>query len=84
MYAFIGLLGVIVIITTYFLLQIDKIDSKSFSYSILNIVGSFFIIISLNKDWNLSAFIIEFFWIIISVYGIYKYFRRVSLCQIKN
>jgi len=72
MYDIIGLLGVTLIVITYLLLQLDKIDAKSSLYSILNIFGSLFVLISLIKNWNLSAFLIEFFWLLISFYGLYK------------
>ena len=70
----IGTLGVALIIIAYLLLQLDKIKSTNLLYSILNGLGAMLIIVSLTVDFNFSAFIIEFFWIIISLVGIYKYF----------
>ena len=76
----IGTLGVAMIIGAYLLLQLDKIKSNDLLYSILNGFGALLIIVSLTVDFNFSAFVIEFFWIIISLVGIYKYFasRRKS------
>ena len=65
-----GNLGVAFIIGTYLLLQLDRMQSTSFTYSILNALGAFFIIISLMYDFNLSLFIIEVFWIGASLIGI--------------
>lgn len=73
-YDYIGVVGVIIIVVTYFLLQIEQIDSKSFFYSFLNAFGSIMILYSLIYNWNLSSFIIEFFWILISLYGIFKWY----------
>ena len=66
----IGLLGVVIILLTYFLLQINKINSKGFIYSFANLIGSILIMISLYRFWNLSSFVIEIFWIVISIYGL--------------
>lgn len=68
----IGVIGVFIIISTYFVLQIEKIKSTDFIYSILNILGSLMILVSIFKYWNLSSFLIEFFWILISLIGIFK------------
>lgn len=72
----IGVLGVIIVISTYFLLQIEKIDAKSFLFSFLNTIGSLMILYSLMYNWNLASFLIEFFWILISLYGLFKWYQR--------
>ena len=73
-YDLIGSVGVFTIIFTYILLQTEKIKSNALSYSLLNAVGASLIIISLLYSFNFSAFIVEFFWVLISIYGIIKYF----------
>ena len=65
-----GNLGVSFIIGTYLLLQLGRMQSTSFTYSILNALGAFLIIISLMYDFNLSLFIIEVFWVGASLIGI--------------
>ena len=65
-----GNLGVTFIIGTYLLLQLGRMQSTSFTYSILNALGAFLIIISLMYDFNLSLFIIEVFWVGASLIGI--------------
>jgi hypothetical protein len=72
----IGTIGVVIIIITYLLLQLEKINSTDLLYSILNIIGSLLIVYSLLFNWNFSSFLIEFFWILISLYGVFKYFRN--------
>ena len=71
----IGIVGVVIVVVTYFLLQSEKIDSKGFLYSFLNAFGSLLIMYSLLYNWNLASFIIEFFWILISIYGLEKWYR---------
>lgn len=73
-YDIIGTIGVAVIILTYVLLQIGKIKSEQLSYSLLNAAGALLILISLYYSFNLPSFIVEFFWLIISLFGIGKYF----------
>jgi hypothetical protein len=72
---FIGLTGVSIIVTTYFLLQIHKLSSTDIKFSVLNIIGSLLILYSLLFNWNLPSVIIESFWILISLIGVYKYFK---------
>lgn len=75
-YDFVGSIGVGIIIFTYILLQTGKIRSESLAYSLLNAAGASLIIISLIYNFNFSAFIVEFFWVLISLYGIVKYFLK--------
>jgi len=75
-YDFVGSIGVGIIIITYVLLQIGKIKSETLIYSVLNAFGASLILISLFYSFNLSAFIVEFFWVLISIYGIAKYFLK--------
>lgn len=75
-YDILGTVGTIIIIGTYVLLQLDKIKSDALKYSLLNAVGATLIIISLIHSFNFSAFIVEFFWVLISIYGIIKYFLK--------
>ncbi len=75
-YDFIGSIGVAVIIFTYALLQLEKISGKSLLFSILNAAGASLIVLSLIFNFNFSAFIVEFFWVLISLYGIVKYFLK--------
>ena len=72
----IGLSGVAVILLTYFLLQMEKMASTSLAYSLLNILGSGLIMVSLSVNWNLSSVVIEVFWTVISLIGVYKYFKK--------
>lgn len=73
-YDLVGNIGVFFILITYLLLQLDKIDSHTMKYSCLNAVGASAILCSLYFEFNLSAFIIELFWLLISLIGIIKFF----------
>ncbi|HEY0658902.1 MAG TPA: hypothetical protein VGD05_10525 [Pyrinomonadaceae bacterium] len=75
-YDFIGSIGVVIIIFTYIFLQLEKIRSETLAYSLLNAFGASLILISLLYNFNFSAFIVEFFWLLISLFGVGKYFLR--------
>jgi len=76
---FLGNIGVVLIIIDYLLLQLNRIGSNSLSYSLLNAVGAILIIISLLFNFNLSAFIMEAIWVVISLFGLYRYFRPPAI-----
>ena len=71
-YDFLGNIGVAIIILTYILLQLQKIRSESLLYSLLNAIGAGLIVFSLIFSFNLSAFIVEILWLVISLFGVVK------------
>lgn len=73
---FFGTLGVILVQVYYFLLQANKCKSDDLSFLIGNSFGSIFLLISLWFSWNLYAVIIELTWFLISLYGLWKLWRR--------
>lgn len=68
----IGLFGVALILIAYVLLQLEKINPKSLTYSALNFIGALLILVSLNFAFNLASFIIEIAWLAISGFGLWK------------
>ena len=72
----VGLAGVIMLLGTYFALQIDRINSQSLAYSLLNGISAVLILISLLYTFNWASFIIEIFWISISLIGIVRWMMR--------
>jgi multidrug transporter EmrE-like cation transporter len=75
----IGNVGVVVLMIAYLMLQLNKLSSSGLAYSLLNAIGASLIVVSLLVNFNLSAFIMEVFWVLISCVGIYRYFRLKSL-----
>jgi len=65
----IGGIGAAILLTTYLLLQINWMKATSMRYSILNGIGSGGILVSLSQDFNMSAFVIEVCWLVISIIG---------------
>jgi paired small multidrug resistance pump len=68
----VGLVGVFITLVAYFLLNIRKLKSQSFTYTGLNALGSMLIIYSLIYDWSLAAFVMECCWFLMSCYGMLK------------
>jgi hypothetical protein len=61
--------GVLLIVVMYALLQLDRLSSSTVLFSLMNALGAFLIMISLVFNFNLSAFLMEFFWFAISLLG---------------
>jgi hypothetical protein len=72
----IGLIGVALLITTYALLQFDRIDPKGFWYSFNNMIVAILVTVSLVYSFNLASMVIEIFWFSLSLYGVWKYYTR--------
>ena len=68
----IGVVGVLLYLATYFLLQIEKLRFDDYSYLALNALAAVLIGISLVEEFNLPAFMIEVAWASISLLGIVR------------
>jgi len=66
----VGNIGVVLIVGTYFLVQVRRMSAIQPPYIVLNGLGALFILYSLWFDFNLSAFLIELIWLLISVLGL--------------
>jgi hypothetical protein len=71
-----GTLGAALIVVTYLLIQLRRMQVADFSYSVLNALGAGLMLYSLSVDFNLSAFVIEAFWLLISCIGIVQALRE--------
>ena len=70
----VGNIGVLFILFTYLALQLERINPTGIPYSALNGVGALFILVTLFFDFNLSAFLIELAWLLISLFGLWRCF----------
>ena len=71
-----GLVGVVVMLWAFYLLQAGKLRGDSFAYQLMNALGAGAVLLSLVNDFNLSAFVIETCWVLISLYGMFRTRRR--------
>ena len=78
-----GFIGVLLIVIAYLLLQLDKLPSWALSFSLLNAAGSLLIMLSLIFKFNVSAFLIEVFWFLISLIGLSKWLAARKRLRIK-
>ena len=72
----VGNLGVFLVLATYLLIQMGRMDISRPGYSMANAAGALLIIVSLLHNFNLSSFIIEIAWLLISLYGLYRWLRE--------
>lgn len=72
LFDFAGNIGVLMMVIAYLLLQVDKLASSSITYLLLNAAGAVLVMISLWFRFNLSAFLMEAFWLLISLFGLGK------------
>ena len=75
---FIGYGGVALVVSTYFLSQVGKMDSTRALYPGLNAIGALMILVSLHFRPNPPSVVIEFFWLAISIVGLARVFIRKS------
>lgn len=69
----VGLIGVVLIILAFLLLQIEKCSAFSMTYLLLNLSGSACLLYSLFYNWNMASVVIECLWLFISIYGIIRH-----------
>ena len=72
----VGLLGTLMVVGAYFLLQLNRMDAKGLAYNLCNLVGALLLLLSLLVHFNLASFVIELFWIAASLVGLWQVFRR--------
>ena len=63
----VGSVGAACLVITYLLLQTGRMAAGSVYYSLGNALGAGLILISLIGAFNLGAFLVEFFWLVISL-----------------
>jgi hypothetical protein len=65
-----GIAGFLCIIGSYFWLQIGRTTGQTRAYSLVNASGAALVLVSLYHDFNLSAVLVEIFWLVISLLGL--------------
>jgi hypothetical protein len=72
-YDLVGNVGVTIIIGAYLALQLGRLSGSGLAFSLLNAAGASMVVVSLLFDFNLSAFVVEVFWIVISLVGVVRH-----------
>ena len=65
-----GIIGVGLYMSAYASLQSGLLQGRTYAYSLLNLVAASCVLISLTEHFNMSAAIIQTFWITVSLIGI--------------
>ena len=68
----VGLAGTASVLLGFFLLQAGKLHGQGIVFQLLNLVGALGILVSLYGKFNLSVFLLEGIWALISGYGIWR------------
>ena len=69
-YDWIGIAGTVMVLGGFLLLQAGRISGTSISYQLINLFGSGGVLVSLLGKFNMSVFVLELTWMLISLYGI--------------
>ena len=77
-YDWVGLLGTGMILGAFALLQAGRVSGTALSYQLLNLLGASGVMVSLLGTFNLSVFLLEAAWVVVSLYGIARTLRSQS------
>lgn len=72
----VGLVGVGLIVGAYILLQAGRLSSENPWFSLVNALGAALVLVSLWFEFNLSAAVVEGFWLVVSLYGLWRALRQ--------
>ncbi len=75
LYDLLGVIGSLIIIAAYFSTQKGWVEASDWRFPLANLVGAALILLSLMVAWNLAAFVMEIFWLAISIYGLVRSVR---------
>lgn len=75
----VGLIGFLIYATAFFCLSTGKLNSTTPFYFVLMLTASSCVLVSLLADFNLSAALIQGFYIVMSIGGIILRWRSVKL-----
>ena len=71
-YDWAGMAGVALILLAYFLRQAGRLRGDALPHQLANAAGALLVLVSLCYAFNLSAFLMELAWLIVSIYGIVR------------
>jgi len=74
-YDWVGIVGTLMVLAAFFLLQAGRVSGTGIVYQLLNLFGAGGVLLSLLGTFNVSVFLLEFTWVLISGYGIVRSFK---------
>ena len=70
-----GLAGAVTYICNYLMIAMDRLTSRSPLYYLLQLTGASLVMISLMAQFNMAAAIVQGFFILVSMLGIFRHLR---------
>ena len=70
-----GLLGTLMILIAYFLLQAGRLSGTGVPYQLLNLFGAGGVLLSLAGAFKVSVALLEGAWVLVSAYGLARTLR---------
>ena len=77
-YDWVGLVGTLMVLLAFFLLQAGRVVGTGIVYQLLNLFGAAGVLVSLLGSFNPAVFLLELTWVLISAYGIMRTLRSRS------
>jgi paired small multidrug resistance pump len=71
-YDWIGVAGTATVLVGFLLLQAGRISGTAITYQLINLFGSGGVLVSLLGKFNMSVFVLELTWMLISIFGIVR------------
>jgi hypothetical protein len=68
-YDWVGILGTLMVLFAYYLLQAERLQGNGLLYQLLNLFGACGVLVSLYGGFNLAVFVLMMVWIVITAYG---------------
>jgi len=68
----IGLLGMVMVVLAFYQTVSGAWSSQGAQFNVVNLCGAVLLLLSLLVHFNLGSFVIEVFWIAISLKGLYQ------------
>ncbi|MTI12605.1 CBU_0592 family membrane protein [Sansalvadorimonas verongulae] len=70
-----GVVGVVIYLTPFVLVQLGRMETEELRYSLLNLGGAVCFLISLTHTFNLASFVNNIVWVVFSLVGIVRTVR---------
>jgi paired small multidrug resistance pump len=74
-YDWTGIAGTLMVLGAFFLLQAGRVSGTGLAYQLLNLFGAGGVLVSLWGNFNVSVFVLEVAWMVVSLYGIVRSLR---------
>ncbi|MGO4550193.1 hypothetical protein AB4059_03710 [Lysobacter sp. 2RAF19] len=71
-YDVVGFAGTLMILAAFAAQQMGKMRGDGATYQLLNLFGALGILVSLMGSFNISVFVLESTWVLVSAYGLWR------------